>query len=189
MPSPNIVRGVRALVQNNLIPSVPLRWVHQFSFGLQAYGLQPFQSANGNARTVVSNPNTASTKCDRLLSNLKLAKQLGIVFDVLGLVRPGDFVNVDHSDMNGLTTLVGARQTKHGRAVPCFVETTYAHHIPNDSNKPRWQRLRAAMRATRNVQSFTGHTIDALQDFADRLGFWPKLVLDRGSLQGHKAHF
>ena len=32
----------------------------------------------------------------------------------------------------------------------------------------------------RKTQSFTGHTIDALQDFADRLGFWPKLVFDRG---------
>jgi len=36
------------------------------------------------------------------------------------------------------------------------------------------------MLATRKAQSFTGHTIDALQDFHDRLGFWPKLVFDRG---------
>jgi hypothetical protein len=180
MPSVSIVRDIRTLVQSQLIPSVPLRWVRQFSFGLQAYGLTPFQSANGNARTVVRNPNTASTKCDRLLSNLKLAKRLGDVFDTLALVRPGDFINVDHSDMNGLTALVGARQTRHGRAIPCFVETTYAHHIPSDSDKPRWQRLRAAMVAARKTQSFTRHTIDALQDFHDRLGFWPKLVFDRG---------
>ena len=32
----------------------------------------------------------------------------------------------------------------------------------------------------RASQSFTGHTIDALQDLHDRLGFWPKLVFDRG---------
>jgi hypothetical protein len=32
----------------------------------------------------------------------------------------------------------------------------------------------------RKTQSFTGHTIDALQDFHDRLGFWPRLVFDRG---------
>lgn len=36
------------------------------------------------------------------------------------------------------------------------------------------------MLATRKTQSFTGHTIDALQDFRDRLGYWPKLVFDRG---------
>jgi hypothetical protein len=180
MPSNNIVRDIRVLIQNKLVPSVPSRWVHQFFFGLQAYGLKPFQSANGNARTVVTNPNTASTKCDRLLGNLKLADHLGTVFDTLGLVRPGDYVNVDHSDMNGLTALVGARQTRNGRAIPCFIETTYAHHIPNDSDKPRWQRLRAAMLAARRMQSFTGHTIDALQAFHDRLGYWPKLVFDRG---------
>jgi IS4 transposase len=29
-------------------------------------------------------------------------------------------------------------------------------------------------------QSFTGHYIDALQGLHDRLGFWPKLVFDRG---------
>jgi hypothetical protein len=129
---------------------------------------------------VVSNPNTASTKCDRLLRNLKLAEHLGSIFDTLDLVRPGDFVNVDHSDMNGLTALVGAKQTRNGRAIPCFMETTYAHHIPNDSDKSRWQKLRAAMLAARKIQSFTGHTIDALQAFHDRLGYWPKLVFDRG---------
>ena len=71
MPSQDIVQDIRALIQNKLIPAVPLRWLPQFSFGLQAYGLKPFQSANGNARTIVSNPHTASTKCDRLLGNLK----------------------------------------------------------------------------------------------------------------------
>ena len=180
MPSPSIVRDIRTLIQNRLTPIVPTRWTQQFSFGLQAYGLKPFQSANGNARTVVSNPNTASTKCDRLLSNLKLAEQLGSIFDTLNLVGPGDYVNVDHSDMNGLTALVGARQTRNGRAIPCFIETTHAHHIPNDSDKPRWQKLRVAMVAARKTQSFTGHTIDALQGFHDRLGYWPKLVFDRG---------
>ncbi len=180
MPSPNIVRDIRALIQSKLVPLVPKRWIPQFAFGTQAFSLRPFQSANGNARTVVANPATASTKCDRLLANLRLAAQLGTVFDSLNLVRPGSFVNVDHSDMHGLTALVGAIQTRNGRAIPCFVETTYAHHIPADSDKPRWQKLRAAMVLARKTQSFTGHTIDALQSFADRLGFWPKLVFDRG---------
>ena len=129
---------------------------------------------------MVANPNTAASKTLRLFQNLALADHLGTVFDTLALVRPGDYVNVDHSDMNGLTALVGAKQTRYGRAIPCFIEATYAHHIPNDSDKPRWQRLRVAMLAARKAQSFTGHTIDALQAFADRLGFWPKLVFDRG---------
>jgi hypothetical protein len=180
MPSPNIVRDIRALVQNKLLPQVPRKWIPQFTFGTQAFSLRTFQSANSNARMVVGNAATAATKCDRLLANLRLAAYVGTVFDSLNLVRPGSYVNVDHSDMHGLTALVGAKQTRNGRAIPCFVDTTYAHHIPADSDKPRWQKLRAAMVLARKTQSFTGHTIDALQDFADRLGFWPRLVFDRG---------
>lgn len=180
MPSPCIVRDTRTLIQNRLLPAVKPKWLPQFQFGLDAFCLRPFQSAGSNARTVAANANTAASKTLRLFRNIGLAGQLGVIFDALNLVRPGDFVNVDHSDMNGLTALVGARQTRKGRAIPCFIATTYAHHIPNDSDKPRWKRLRAAMLAARKLQSFTGHTIDALQDFHDRLGFWPKLVFDRG---------
>lgn len=180
MPSKDIVRDIRVLIQNKLLPQVPRRWIPQFTFGTQAFSLRTFQSANGNARMVVGNAATASTKCDRLLANLRLAAHLGVVSDTLNLVQPGSYVNVDHSDIHGLTALVGARQTRNGRAIPCFVETTYAHHIPAHSDKKRWQKLRAAMVLARKTQSFTGHTIDALQTFADRLGFWPKLVFDRG---------
>lgn len=183
MSSVSIVRDTRTLTQNNLLPAVCSKWVPQFQFGLEAFSLRPFQSAGSNARTVVANTNTAASKTLRLLRNLALAEHLGTVFDTLKLVRPGDYVNVDHSDQDGLTALVGAVQTRNGRAIPCMVEATYAHHIPADgsaSSTPRWKKLRAAMVAARKIQSFTGHTIDALQNFADRLGFWPKLVFDRG---------
>jgi len=183
MPSTDIVRETGVLIQNKLLPSVPARWRSQFSFGMQAFSLRPFQSAGSNARCVVPNANTASTKCDRLLGNAKLGAQIGVVFDQLKLVRPGSYVNVDHSDLHGLTNLVGAMQTRNGRAIPCMVETTYAHHIPGVGSKKstaRTGRLRAAMMAARKTQSFTGHTIDALQTMADRLGFWPRLVFDRG---------
>ena len=85
--------------------------------------------------------------------------------------------------MHGLLALVGAVQTRKGRALPCMVETTYASTIPATNSRkstPRLQKLRAAMVTSRRVQSFTGHVIDSLQDFHDRLGFWPKLVFDRG---------
>jgi hypothetical protein len=180
MSSTNIVRDCRTLIQNVLLPTVPTKWWPQLSFGLEAFSLRPFQSAGSNARSVVANTNTAASKVRRLLGNHKLATELGTVFDQLNLVRPGSYVNVDHSDMNGLTALVGARQTRNGRAIPCFVETTYAQHIPADSNTSRWQQLRQDMLFARASQSFTGHTIDALQDLHDRLGYWPKLVFDRG---------
>jgi hypothetical protein len=180
MPSKDIVRDIRALIQNKLLPSVPTKWWPQLAFGLEAFSLRPFQSAGSNARSVVANANTAASKALRLLRNLALASHLGSVFDTLNLVRPGSLVNVDHSDVDGLTALVGAVQTRNGRAIPAFIETTYAHHIPSESDKPRWQKLRAAMVLARKSQSFTGHCLDALQGFADRLGFWPRLVFDRG---------
>lgn len=181
MPSNNIVRGIHLRIQNQLLPSVPKRWVKQFSFGLQAYGLRAFQSATGNARMTVTNSHTAIRKAERLFKNSCLTDQLGAVFDSLGLVRPGNFVNVDHSDMNGLTALVAAVQTRKGRALPCMVETTYSDRLSaRDDAPPRRRLLRKARAEARLWQSFTGHTIDALQTMADRLGFWPKLVFDRG---------
>lgn len=181
MPSPDIVRGVRTLIQNKLLRVVPKKWQPQVRFGLQAYALQTFQSATGNARRVVANGNTAARKSERLLANHKLADQLGSLFDQFGLVHPGSYVNVDHSDMNGLTALVGAVQTGMGRAIPCFVETTYSDRLAaREDAPPRKKLLRKARNEERLYRSSTGHTIDALQDFHDRLGFWPKLVFDRG---------
>jgi hypothetical protein len=183
MPSTDIVRDARTLIQNKLLEVVPSKWLPQAAFGVEAFSLRPFQSAASNARSVVSGANTASSKVRRLLANHKLAEQLGYVFDQLSLVKPDSFVNVDHSDFNGLTALVGAVQTRNGRAIPCMLGTTYALHIPGEgsrNNTPRWKDLRTDMLFARATQSFTGHTIDTLQDLHDRLGFWPKLVFDRG---------
>lgn len=183
MSSTDIVRDSRRLIQNKLLQVVPTKWLPQLAFGIEAFSLRPFQSAGSNARTVVDNANTAASKVRRLLGNAKLADHLGVVFDQLNLVRPSSFLNVDHSDFDGLTALVGAVQTRNGRAIPAMVETTYALHLPGEGSRnstPRWQGLRTDMKFARQQQSFTGHTIDALQSLADRLGFWPKLVFDRG---------
>src|SRR5947207_5587325 len=166
MPSTDIVRGIQTRIQSQLLPSVPARWRKQFWFGLQAYGLRAFQSATGNARMVGNNTHTAIRKAERLFQNTCLTDELGVVFDSLNLVKSSSFVNVDHSDMNGLTALVGAVQTRKGRALPCLVETTYSDRLSaRDDTPPRRRLLRKARTEARLWQSFTGHTIDALQDF------------------------
>lgn len=181
MSSTDIVRGIKTQTQNELLPVTNRYWRSQLQFGLQAYGLRSFQSATGNARMVVPNADTAARKSERLFANAGLGLQLGSVFDSLALVKPSSFVNVDHSDMNGLTALVGAVQTRHGRAIPCLVEATYSDRLPSTPEAPkRKQALRRARTEARKWQSFTGHYIDALQGLHDRLGFWPKLVFDRG---------
>ena len=176
-----IVAGVNQLTQQKLLPAVPKKWRSQVTFGLQAYALRPFQSAASNARAVVANPNTAARKSERLLANTKLANHFGILFDALRLIKPTSYVNCDHSDVHGLAAFVGAVQTRNGRAIPCLVATTYSDRLSTLPTAPkRRQRLRAARTDERTATSFTGHYIDALQDFYDRLGFWPKLVFDRG---------
>lgn len=181
MSSPDIVQDTRVLIQNKLMSAVPKKWQPQLRFGLQAYALQAFQSATGNARRVVANPNTAARRSERLLANERLASKIAEIFDNLRVVKPASYVNVDHSDMNGLTALVGAVQTRNGRAIPCLVETTYSDRLSaRNDTPPRKRTLRVARAREREYRSFTGHTIDALQDFADRLGFWPRLVFDRG---------
>lgn len=181
MPRICIVRDIHRTVKEYLLPGVMPKWEGLFRFGLLAYGLRAFTSATGNARMTVGNPNTASSKSRRLLANIKLAEHLGTVFDGLRMIHPGSFVNVDHSDMNGLMVLAAAVQTGLGRAIPCMIEVTYALRLSARSDAPRRiQKLRKAAKEAWRTQSPTDHTIASLQRFADRLGFWPKLVFDRG---------
>lgn len=145
MSSPSIVRDIKTQIQNNLLPATNRYWRSQLQFGLQAYGLHSFQSVTGNARMVVSKTSIATRKSERLFQNDRLAGELGAVFDSLSLVKPTSYVNVDHSDMNGLTALVGAVQTRNGRAIPCLVETTYSDRLPSTPTAlKRKQALRKA---------------------------------------------
>jgi hypothetical protein len=183
MPPTTIISNINQLTKTKLIPALPKKWLPQFQFGLKAYSLRTFHSANSNARQVVANPNTAARKSERLLANIGLGSSLASAFDNLNSIKPSSYVNCDHSDMNGLTAFVGAMQTRNGRAVPCLIETTYSDRLPGSSlltAPKRKSALRQARAKERQLIGFTEHYINALQSLADRLGFWPKLVFDRG---------
>ena len=181
MPSTDIVRGIRTLTQKQLMPAVPLRWQRQFTSVCRPTACRPSSQPVVMPGWLRVKHRYCHAQERTSVCKNKLANQLGSAFDASGLVKPTSFVNIDHSDMNGLTALVGAVQTRKGRAIPCMVETTYSDRLPaRDDVPPRKKALRAARTKARKAQSFTGHTIDALQDLADRLGFWPRLVFDRG---------
>ncbi|MDR1300449.1 MAG: transposase [Candidatus Nomurabacteria bacterium] len=178
-----IITNINQLTKTKLAPVLPKKWLPQFQFGLKAYSLRTFHSASSNARQVVANPNTASRKSERLLANIGLAANLATAFDNLNLIKASSYVNCDHSDMNGLTAFVGAVQTRNGRAIPCLIETTYSDRLPGPSlttSPKRKLALRQARAEERQLIGFTEHYINALQSLASRLGFWPKLVFDRG---------
>jgi hypothetical protein len=179
MPSNKIIPACAQIVQNQIQPSIPARWRSQYRFGIQALTCRPFVSLASNARQTVPHPDTASTKMDRLVGNAGLASALGAAACNLGFVTPRSLVNCDHSQFGGLLAFVGAVQTGKGRAIPCLVNTTYWAGLPAHEDAPKSrQRMRAAYKAL--DYGLYDQVRTTLDEFARRLGFWPRLVFDRG---------
>jgi hypothetical protein len=167
------------IIQQQFIPALPEYWGHLFKFGVQALTLKPFVSLASNARQTVANPDTASTTMDRLVGNPGLAKALAQTVAGLGMITPRTILACDHSTFNGLMAFVGAIQTRRGRAVPCLVETLYSQHLPASTTAPkRKQKLRLARKAV-GIRMYD-QALAALEELAAALGFWPRLVFDRG---------
>lgn len=175
----SILRATAAIVNNQILPGVPKKWLPQVAFGVSALSLHSLTSCNANARMTTVVRGTAESKMARLLGNTKLPSKLAEVVASLGLVVPTSYVNVDHSDFSGLVALVFAVQTRIGRALPIFLQTSYSGKLSAraDASK-RIKKLRAAYAALTNNE--TKRTIASLKALREALGFWPKLVFDRG---------
>lgn len=174
----SILRASTKIVKEQILPKIPKVWRKQVAFGTNALSLQPLVSCNGNARTTSVKRGTAETKMTRLLRNAKLPTKLASVVADLGLVTPRSFVNVDHSDFSGLVALVFAVQTRIGRALPIFLETSYSGKLSARDDAPKRTRaLRAAYESLANNE--TKRTITSLNLLRKTLGFWPRLVFDR----------
>lgn len=181
MPSVPILSAARAIVQNHILPQVPPVWQRQFRFGLEALSLQPFTSGNANARASGLPRGTAESKITRLLANPGLPAALAKITLGLGHVTPGSYVNADHSDFNGLVALVFAVQSRKGRALPVFLQTAYSGKLSARDDAPkRTQAMRAAYNAQEQDGDETSRTLATLKALREALGFWPKLVFDRG---------
>src|SRR5476651_385562 len=190
MLSVPILVSCQKLVQAHVLPLAPRNWREQVRFGLSALALRPLVSLNSNARTVGGKRNTAEVKMTRLLHNNGLPGALGTMVVSLGFVVPTSFVNVDHSDVNGLVALVCAVQTKTGRALPVFVATAYSGKLSARDDAPkRTKTMRKAYNEQKHAKKLTAQTICDLQTFHDLLGFWPRLVFDRGFGDGKLIRF
>jgi hypothetical protein len=190
MLSASILVSCKKLVQAHVLPLVPAVWQKQVQFGLSALALRPLVSLNSNARTVGGKRNTAEVKMTRLLHNNGLPEALGKIAVSLGFVTPTSFVNVDHTDVNGLVALVCAVQTKLGRALPVFVRTAYSGKLSARDDAPkRTKAMRKNYNKQKRKMKLTAQTICDLQAFHDLLGFWPRLVFDRGFGDGKLIRF
>jgi hypothetical protein len=115
----------------------------------------------------------------RLLGNTKLSNTVAIIVSKPDLVTEHSLVNIDHSDFNGLVALVFAVQTGIGRALPIFQETNYSGKLSARADAPkRTKYLRAQFEALTDNE--TKRTITSLKALRAQLGFWLKLVFDRG---------
>lgn len=178
MSSKFIIPAYAQTIQQQVLPELPEYWHHQVRFGVQALTIKPFVSLASNARQTIANPDTAGTNMDRLVANEDLARGLSKVVAGLGVITPSSIVACDHSDMNGLLAFMGAVQTRRGRAIPCVVETLYSQFLPANDTSKRKQKLRQD-RKEANIHLYD-QALGCLEDMALNLGFWPRLVFDRG---------
>jgi hypothetical protein len=176
----SILRASTRIVKEHILPQVPKKWAPQVAFGTNALSLHSLISCNANARMVISaKRGVAETKISRLLANTKLPSAIASVVAELKLVTSHSYVNVDHSDFSGLVALVFAVQTRIGRALPIFLQTSYSGKLSARADAPkRIKQLRTQYEALEDNE--TKRTIAALKALGATLGFWPKLVFDRG---------
>jgi hypothetical protein len=179
MSSASILRASEKLIQTKITPHIPPVWTRQLQFGIAALSLSRLTSCNANARNTGVRRGTAESKMARLLKNSKLPNAMATIVTKLELVTEHSYVNVDHSDFSGLVALVFAVQTKLGRALPIFQETSYSGKLSARDDVPkRTKHLRACFEAL--GENETKRTIASLKKLRTNLGFWPKLVFDRG---------
>ncbi len=177
----SILRATHKIVKTQVTPHIPQVWARLIPFGIAALSLRPLTSCNANARTTGVSRGAAEVKMARLLGNAKLPGTMANIVTHLGLVSERSYVNVDHSDFNGLVALVFAVQTRIGRALPIFQETAYSGKLSARKDAPkRTQTLRAHYEARNKESDETKRTIASLKKLRKVLGFWPKLVFDRG---------
>lgn len=145
---------------NSTIGHVPTQARQLYSFGLATLSARPIQSLRANARLLPLNWYTAKSKACRLVKNAKLELAFPRILLALALVLPGATVSVDFSDFgNGFQVLLFAKQTRKGRALPLYFEIL-RYPIQKDSQNT--------------------FVIAAIRNFAEILGFKPRLVFDRG---------
>lgn len=148
------------LIGDNILPHVLPKHQGLFKFGISAFSLAQFNSLNSNARLVIENINTASSKVYRLMSNPKVLSNFPKLLELNHLVAKTSLVNVDFSTFCGFETLGFGVQTNEGRAIPIWANClTYP---------------------IKEVGSQNTFVISEIKDFGKTLGFYPRFVFDRG---------
>ncbi len=156
----DIVEQTGMFVTTRIFPFVKPQHIKLFSFGVQALTLTPYNSLGSNARHIIDNISTASSKIYRLVSNKRMLKNFHRILKASGLINRSSFINIDFSTFCGFQALVFAVQTRIGRALPVWNNSlTYPIEKPGSQNI---------------------FVLDEIRKFGETIGFFPRFVFDRG---------
>ncbi len=156
----NIVGQTRKFVTRKILTSIKPKHQSLFSFGIKALSFTPYDSLGSNARIVVENISTASSKMYRLVSNKTIVNAFPKLVALSGFVRRSSLVNVDFSTFCGFQALCFGVQTGEGRAIPIWNNCiTYPIKFVGSQNL---------------------FVLSEIKRFGKCLGFYPGFVFDRG---------
>ena len=156
----NIIGQTGRFVTTRILSFVKPKHQSLFSFGIQALTLTAYESLGSNARVIVENVSTASSKIYRLVSNKTVLSNFHRLVRESGLVKRSSLINVDFSSFCGFETLCFAVQTGAGRAIPVWNNClTYPITFVGSQNI---------------------FVLEQIKAFGEIVGFYPRYVFDRG---------
>ena len=156
----NIVEQTSTFVTTRILAFVKPQHKKLFAFGIQALSLTAYTSLGSNARQIIANVNTASSKIYRLVSNNTIRNNFHSILRLSGLVTKASLINIDFSTFCGFQVLAFAKQTGKGRSLPVW-NNSICYPIEEEGSQ--------------NI-----FVLEEIQKFGKVLGFFPKFVFDRG---------
>ncbi len=130
------VRQQTAVMQRQLLASLPKKLQGLAAFGLRALVHTSFVSCNANARMSGLHRPAAEMRMYRLLRHARLASLvLAWVQNNLPLTDHS-VLNVDFSNFGGVAVLTAALQTGQGRALPWALEALVSNTQGTHAGKP-----------------------------------------------------
>lgn len=156
----NILQKSFQIIQEKFIPYVSLRHLKLFWFGIHALTFMRFESLNGNARLLIENRKTASSKIYRLTKKEKIIYSFSSIVSHLNLITRKNIVIIDFSTFCDFQVLTLALQTRLGRAIPLYFDLIQYPILDETSQ---------------NI-----FIINTIKKFKETVGFYPQFVLDRG---------
>jgi hypothetical protein len=180
--SPASVKQQTAVMQRQLLGSLPRKLRGLAAFGLQALVRTPFVSCNADARLASQQRSAAEMRMYRLLRHGRLAS---LVMAAVQQALPLDsksVLNIDFSNFGSVAVLVAALQTSKGRALPWDLETLASNVQGMKRTDAGYERCRAAYRQWK--QESGGDQYDLVLKLVNRIdqaaATPPALVFDRG---------